>query len=204
MDPADAHPVAGGRRPYHLNKSTDHAARSLSRARSEHDGPDQPETRLAAAGVLLGNEPEPGAELVASRELMEVADAGGTCGGAELADADDLCGSLRRRARAYVLAHLAVAPAHVLVELAPVIERALQRSARHRAEFVAGVFDHVCQHGAQDLGALCEDEPEFGQHAADLVDAAGALFLEPLAHPVQAHDALLLASLHRHEAHARA
>ena len=53
------------------------------------------------------------------------------------------------------------------------------------------------------LGLLLNDEPELGQHAADLVDAAGAVFLEPLAHPVQAHHALLLASLDRHEAHAR-
>lgn len=74
------------------------------------------------------------------------------------------------------------------------IERALQHAARHGAELVAGVFDDVCQYGAQDLRALREDEPEFGQHAADLVDAAGALFLETLAHAVQAHYALLLAS----------
>ena len=103
-----------------------------------------------------------------------------------------------------MLAHLAVAPAHVLVELAPVIERALQHAARHRTELVARILDDVCQRGPQGLGALVEDQAEFGQHAADLVDAAGALLLEPLAHAVQAHDALLLAGLDRNEAHARA
>ena len=54
---------------------------------------------------------EPGAELMAALELMEVADAGGERRGAELADADDLGSALRRRARSHVLADLGVAPA---------------------------------------------------------------------------------------------
>ena len=72
-----------------------------------------------------------------------------------------------------------------------------------RAEFVVGILDHVGQLGPQHLGALAEHQAELGQHAADAVDARGALFLEPFAYPVQAHHALLFAGLDRHEAHAR-
>ena len=94
-----------------------------------------------------------------------------------------------------MLADLPVAPAQVLVELAPVLERALHDQTRRRAEFVARILDHVSQHSAQDLGTLAEHQAELRQHSADLVDAGGALFLQPFAHTVQAHHALLFAGL---------
>jgi hypothetical protein len=53
------------------------------------------------------------------------------------------------------------------------------------------------------LGLFGEDQAELGEHAADAVDASGAFFLESFAYSVQAHDALLLGRLDRHEAHAR-
>ena len=62
-------------------------------------------------------------------ELVEVTHAGGERRGAELADSGDPGSALRRGARAHVVAHLAVAPAHVLVELSPVIKRTLQHAA---------------------------------------------------------------------------
>jgi len=165
---------------------------------------DTSQTGLAAAGVLAGHQAEPGAELMAAVELPEVADAGGQCRGAEFTDAGDAGGALSRRAGAHMLADLRIAPMQVLVELAPVVERALQDQAGHRAEFVAGVLDDIGEFGAQGLGALCEDQAELGQQAADAVDAGGAFFLEAFAHAVQAHHALLLTGLDRHEAHARA
>ena len=128
---------------------------------------DAPQTGLAAAGVLARHHAQPGAELVAALELLEVAHAGRQRRRTEFADADDLGRALGRRAGAHMLADLLVAPAQVLVELAPVIERALQHQPRRGAEFVAGILDHVGQHRAQHLRALAEDQAELRQHAAD-------------------------------------
>ena len=98
---------------------------------------------------------------------------------------------------------LPVAPEQLVVEFAPVHKGLLHGEPGDAAEFIAGVFEHFGQLSPQRLGALREDQAEFGQHAADAVDAGGAFLLQPFAYPVQAHDALLLGRLDRHEAHAR-
>ena len=79
-----------------------------------------------------------------------------------------------------MLADLPVAPAHVLIELSPVIERTLQHHTRHRRELVARVLDDIGKIRAQRLGTLPEHQPEFGQYPADPIDAAGAFFLASL------------------------
>ena len=109
---------------------------------------DAPQTGLAAAGVLAWHQAQPGAELVAALELLEVTHAGGQRRRTEFADPDDFGRTLGRRAAAHMLADLLVAPAQVLVEFAPMIERALQHQPRRRTEFVAVILDHVGQHGA--------------------------------------------------------
>jgi hypothetical protein len=103
-----------------------------------------------------------------------------------------------------VLRHTLVAPGDVLVELAPLLGRALDDQAGQRVHLVAGVLQRVAQHAAQRLRALCVGQAELGQQAADAVDAGRALSLQALAQAVHAQHALLLDGLHGHEAHARA
>ena len=90
-----------------------------------------------------------------------------------------------------MLADLAVAPLQPLVQRAPVRAGFLDHQAGQAAELVAGVIQHLGSRRALGLAALGEHQPKLGQHAADSVDAAGALLLVALAQTVRAQHRLL-------------
>jgi hypothetical protein len=97
-----------------------------------------------------------------------------------------------------------VAPGDVSIDLAPLILQALQHQAGQRVHLVAGVFEHIGQHGLEHGRALREDQAELGQQAAQAVDARRAIGLQAFAQAVHAQHALLLDALDGHEVHLRA
>lgn len=101
---------------------------------------------LAAAGVLTRHDAEPGAELLAILELLEVADAYCQARCPEFADADHLCSTSGCRVGPHMQTNLPVAPVHVLIKLTPMLEGSLQNQTRRRAEIVARVLDDVGQY----------------------------------------------------------
>ena len=165
---------------------------------------DVPEAGLAAAGVLLRHQPQPGAELPGVGELPEVAHAGHDGRGGDRTDAGQACDLHRLGVRLDVCGNALIAPGNVRLDLQPVQVRSLQGQSGEIVQLVGRVLDDIGQHFPQRLGTLREDQPERGQQPADAVDAGGALFLVALAQPVDAQQALLLDALDGHESHARA
>src|SRR5207249_11252355 len=95
---------------------------------------DGAQVAFAAAGALSRHQAHPRAELRAALELLEVADGGDRGRGGDRADADELGGTSHVGVVASVLGDALGAPGDVLVELAPVLRRTLQRQPRqHRA-----------------------------------------------------------------------
>ena len=109
---------------------------------------------LAAAGVLARRQAEPGAELRAVPELLEVAHGGHHRAGRDRADADQRGGRLHRVVVLAMRGDALVAPGEVRIELAPLRPAALQRQPGQRAQLVARVFEHVAEHGLE-LAGLC-------------------------------------------------
>ena len=66
-----------------------------------------------------------------------------------------------------------------IFDLTPLPLHALQYQPGQGVHLVAGVFEHIGQHGFERGGALREDQTELAQQAADAVDASGAVGLEP-------------------------
>ena len=63
------------------------------------------------------------------------------------------------------------------------------------------LFGHNHRRPPYLLRALRQHYPKLGQQATDPIDRRRALLDEPLPHPMQRQDCLLLGALHRHEAH---
>lgn len=158
---------------------------------------------LAAAGVLSWGEPDPGAELGAVLELLEVAHCGDDSRSRDRPDAQQRGDGLHRRADLGMSSDALITSGQMLVEFVPLRLGALQRQARQRAEFVVGVLQHFAQDGLQLAGLLRERETELQQQATDAVDACSAVGLDAFAQPVHAQHALLLDALDGDEAHAR-
>jgi hypothetical protein len=87
----------------------------------------------------------------------------------------------------------------VSIDLAPLVVQALHRQPGQRVHLVAGVFEHVGEHGLEHGRALREDQAELAQQAAQAVDARGAIGLQAFAQAVHAQHALLLDALDGHE-----
>ena len=98
---------------------------------------------LAAAGILLWRQSQPGAELGAVLELLEVTDRGHHRRSGERPDPLEFGGSLDLLIVLLVGGNALVAPLDMLLEFSPVFLCPLQHQAGHAGDVVAGVF-HAC------------------------------------------------------------
>ena len=84
---------------------------------------------LAAAGMLPRHQAEPGGELSAALELLEVAYRGHSSGSAHRADTDQRGRLLDGRVEPPMLGNAFIAPGLVLIQLTPLRVCALQRQS---------------------------------------------------------------------------
>ncbi len=164
---------------------------------------DAAQAGLAAAGVLLWRQSQPGAELGSVLELLEVTDRGHhrRCGDGP--DPLERGGSLDLLVVLLVGSNALIAPLDMLLELAPVFLGSLQHKAGDTGDVIASVFQYVVEMLPQDGGCLGQHNSELGQQTTDAVHAGRALFLEGFAQAVHAQHALLGQRLGRHEVHVR-
>ena len=162
-----------------------------------------PRFAFAAAGALLGHQAQPGAELRAAVELLEIAHRGHGRRGGDGTNAHEVRGTPHVGAVGRVRGQACIAPGQVFVEFTPLRVRSLQRHARQAVELVAGVLQDVVQRRLQRPHAGGHGDAELQQQPADAVDARGAIGLHPLAQAVHAQQALLLDALDRNKTHVR-
>ena len=91
-----------------------------------------------------------------------------------------------------------------LVEAPPIAGEVLDDAQHARREHVRARGEDDRQFGAQEANALAHGDAALQHEGTDLVDDAGPLRYEPLAHPMQSLQVELIGRLRRYELHCRA
>jgi hypothetical protein len=159
---------------------------------------------LAAAGVLLGHQPEIGGQVPAGAEAADATDRHDQSGGRDRTHARDGRQPPCRRMLAGELAQLAVDLGQPALQVARELDQMLQLLADLRRQCLVARIFHQAHQLTGLADTLAADDAQLGQVPAQGVDLHGLLLDQQLPDPVQLGHGLLLDRLHRDKAHGRA
>src|SRR6516165_8774271 len=157
----------------------------------------------AAAGPLLGYEPEPGGELAAILEALPITDCGHQRRRAQRANALDLAETLTNLTAAVEFADPPIIGRDAPVEVGQLLLQLANESPDQVAEAISTVPDDISQVLTQLGDVARDDDSVLGENPTDLIGEPGPAADEAAANTMNCLHRQLIDGLRRHEAHCR-